>query len=48
MDDVGVSPAAVAKGLIKFNPGYLTTLPGICKIVEFVSCTSFFFCPSQT
>ncbi|XP_065064512.1 uncharacterized protein LOC135690780 [Rhopilema esculentum] len=36
MDDVGVSPAAVAKGLIKFNPGYLTTLPGICKIVEFV------------
>ena len=32
-----VSPSAVAKGLIKFNPGYLTSPPGILKLLEFVS-----------
>lgn len=33
----GVSPSAVAKGLIKFNPGYLTSPAGILKLIEFVS-----------
>ena len=35
--DEAVSPGAVARGLVKFNPAYLATPTGILKLVELVS-----------